>query len=208
MGRLLAAVVRGSIRRPWATVVVSILLALGSGAYAISALDFLTSPLRLLPQRARYVVLLNQYNQDFSELDDIIVAVEASSPSHAKRYADRLVQTLRHDGLQTRITYRIDRSFFERRGLLYLPKDDLTRLRDRLFDYDEFIQSYAARPTLVRLLEGLNQEFANAMALGFLDVGIGDNGAADLRFVDAVVDQIIARLEGATVYLSPWDRAF
>jgi hopanoid biosynthesis associated RND transporter like protein HpnN len=208
VGRLLAVVVRGSIRRPWATIVVSILLALGSGAYTISALDFLTSPLRLLPQRARYVVLLNQYNQDFSELDDIIVAVEAPSPSHAKRYADRLVQTLRHDGLQTRITYRIDRSFFARRGLLYLPKDDLTRLRDRLFDYDEFIQSYAARPTLVRLLEGLNQQFANAMALGFGDLGIGASNEGDLRFLDAVVDQIGARLDGTAQYVSPWDTGF
>jgi uncharacterized protein len=208
LGRLLAAVVRGSIRRPWATIVVSILLALGSGAYTISALDFLTSPLRLLPQRARYVVLLNQYNQDFSELDDIIVAVEAPSPGHAKRYADRLVQALRRAGLQARITYRIDRSFFERRGLLYLPKDDLTRLRDRLFDYDEFIQSYAARPTLVRLLEGLNQQFANAMALGFGDLGIGASNESDLRFLDGVVDQIGARLDGTTEYVSPWDTGF
>src|SRR5262245_25303527 len=208
VGRLLAAVVRASIWRPWATVLLSALLALGAGLYTLSALEFVTSALRLLPQRARYVVLLNQYLKDFSELDDIVVAVEAPGPSHAKRYADRLVRTLRHDGLQTRITYRVDPSFFEQRGLLYLAVDDLARLRDRLFDYDEFIRGYAARPTLVRLLEGLNEQFANAMALGFLDLGIGENGAADLRFVAAVVDQIKARLEGATSYVSPWDRAF
>src|SRR5215472_11433628 len=76
-GRLLAAVVGASIWRPWATVLLSVLLAVGAGLYAFSTLDFLTSPLRLLPQRARYVVLLNQYLQDFSELDDIIVAVQA-----------------------------------------------------------------------------------------------------------------------------------
>ena len=207
-GRVLAAVVRASIRRPWATVLLSILLALGAGAYTFSALDFVTSPLRLLPQRARYVVLLNQYLEDFSELDDIIVAVEAHSSSDAKRYAERLVQTLRHDGLQARITYRIDRSFFERRGLLYLAVDDLARLRDRLFDYDEFIRSYAARPTLVRLLEGLNQQFANAMALGFADLGIGGGDQGDLRFVDAVVDQVAARLAGSAPYVSPWDTGF
>jgi len=208
VGRPLAAVVRASIWRPWVTVLLSALLALGGGLYTLSALDFVTSALRLLPQRARYVVLLNQYLQDFAELDDIIVAVDAPSPSRAKRYADRLVQALRQDGLQTRITYRVDPSFFDRRGLLYLAVDDLIRLRDRLFDYDEFIRSYAARPTLVRLLEGLNEQFANAMALGFLDLGIGESGGADLRFVDAVVDQIMAHLDGTTVYVSPWDRAF
>src|SRR5262249_53182774 len=141
-------------------------------------------------------------------LDDIIVAVEAPSPSDARRYADRLVETLRRNGLQTRITYRVDPSFFDRRGLLYLEVDDLVRLRDRLFDYDDFIRAYAARPTLVRLLEGLNEQFANAMALGFLDVGIGESGGADLRFVDAVVDQIAAHLQANASYASPWDRAF
>ena len=208
VGRLLAAVVRASIWRPWVTVLLSALLALGAGLYTLSALDFVTSAVRLLPQRARYVVLLNQYLQDFAELDDIIVAVDAPSPSRAKRYADRLVHALRQDGLQTRITYRVDPSFFDRRGLLYLAVDDLIRLRDRLFDYDEFIRRYAARPTLVRLLEGLNEQFANAMALGFLDLGIGESGGADLRFVDVVVDQIMAHLDGTTVYVSPWDRAF
>jgi uncharacterized protein len=208
VGCLLAAIVRASVWRPWATVLISTLLALGAGLYTLRTLDFLTSALRLLPQRARYVVLLNQYLEDFAELDDIIVAVEAPDPSHAKRYADRLVQTLRHDGLKSRITYRIDPGFFERRGLLYLGVDDLARLRDRLFDYEEFIRRYAARPTVVRLLEGLNQQFANAMALGFLDLGIEGSGEADLRFLDAVVDQIMARLDGSAPYVSPWDTGF
>ena len=136
------------------TVAVSILLAVGAGAYTLWALDFLTSPLRLLPQRARYVVLLNQYMQDFEELDDIIVAVEAPNPSRATRYADRLVDILRQGGLTSRITYRIDPSFFAGRGLLYLPSDDLVRLRDRLFDSEELITSYAARPTLAELFQG------------------------------------------------------
>jgi hopanoid biosynthesis associated RND transporter like protein HpnN len=208
VGRLLAAVVRASVWRPWATVLLSLLLALGAGVYTLWTLDFLTSPLRLLPQRARYVVLLKQYLEDFAELDDIIVAVEAPDPDHAKRYADRLVRTLRDDGLESRITHRIDRSFFDRRGLLYLSVDDLARLRDRIFDYEEFIRNYAAWPTLARLLEGLNQQFANAMALGFLDLGIGGDAEADLRFLDAVVDQILARLDESAPYVSPWDTGF
>jgi len=208
VGRLLAAVVRASVRRPWTTVLLSVLLALGASLYTLWTLDFITSPLRLLPQRARYVTLLTQYQQDFAELDDIMVVVEASDPDHAKRYADRLVQTLRHDGLTSRITYRIDTSFFDRRGLLYLPVDDLVRLRDRWFDYEEFIRRYAARPTLVQLLEGLNQQFANGLALGFFDLGIGGDGETDLRFLHAVVDQITVRLERRAPYVSPWDAGF
>jgi len=208
MSRLLVALVRASIWRPWSTVVLALLLALGGGLYTIWALDFITSPLRLLPQRARYVTLLSEYLQDFAELDDIIVAVEAPDPGQARRYADRLVATLRQDGLDSRITYRIDPSFFDGRGLLYLPLDELTRLRERWFDYDDFIRAYAARPTLVQFLEGLNRQFANAMALGFLDLGIAGDGEADIHFLDAVVEQIMTHLEPSAAYVSPWDKGF
>src|SRR5262249_59078651 len=68
VGRLLAAVVRASIWRPWATVLLSGLLALMAGLYTFRSLDFITSSLRLLPQRARYVMLLSEYLNDFSDM--------------------------------------------------------------------------------------------------------------------------------------------
>jgi len=46
------------------------------------------------------------------------------------------------------------------------------------------------------------------MALGFLDLGIGGTGQADLRFLDAVVDQIATHLDGNPSYISPWDAGF
>src|SRR5262249_56484770 len=128
-------VVRASIWRPWATVLLSGLLALMAGLYTFRSLDFITSSLRLLPQHARYVMLLGEYLNDFSEMDDIIVAIEASSPNHAKRYADRLVGALRHDGLRSRITYRIDPRFFQPRGLLHPPPPPPLRLPHPLFPY-------------------------------------------------------------------------
>ena len=114
-----------------------------------------------------------------------MVAVEAPSPERAKAYAARLVRALQTGEPRAPvITYRIDPAYFEQRGLLYLSVDELTRLRDRLFDYQEFIESYAAHPTLTRLLEALNQQIANAMALGFLDLGLGGGSAEDLQFLE------------------------
>ncbi|PWU20973.1 MAG: hypothetical protein C5B48_11825 [Candidatus Rokuibacteriota bacterium] len=208
VGRLLAAIVRASVWRPRVTVLLSVVLVIVAGLYTLRALDFVTSPLQLLPQGARYVELMKQYVADFSELDDMIVAVDGHDPEQVKRYADRLVRTLRQDGLTSRITYRIDPAFFDRRGLLYLDLNDLVRLRDRLFDYEEFIREYAAHPTLARLLEGLNRQFANSIALGFLDLGIGGHGEADLRFLDAVLEQISAWLDESAPYVSPWDTGF
>src|SRR5262249_12067589 len=91
---------------------------------------------------------------------------------------------------------------------LFLSIDDLIGLRDQLFDSEEFMTTYAARPTLVTLLEALNQQFASALALGFFDLGLGEHRDVDLRFVDAVVDQISARLDAHASYVAPWDAGF
>ena len=209
IGRALAAIARACGRRPLLTVVVSVALGAAAVLYTLHALTFVTSNLRLLPQHERYVVLLKEYQRDFGELNDIVVVVESPTPDLSKAYAARLIQDLERRGLApSRITYRVDPAYFDGRGLLYLSVDELIKLRDRLFDYQEFIEAYAAHPTLPRLLEGLNQQIANAMALGFFDLGLGGSGSTDLRFLEAVIDQISARLDGKTTYTSPWNTAF
>ena len=210
VGRAVAALALASTRRPLVTVVISLLLAVAGTLYTLHALTFVTSNLRLLPQKASYVVRLQDYQRDFGELNDIVVVIEAPSPDRSKAYAARLVTELEQQGLaRSRITYRVDPAYFEGRGLLYLSRDDLIKLRDRLFDYQEFIESYAARPTLPQLLAGLNQQIANSMALGFFDVGLrSSGGATDLRFLESVIDEISARLDGEATYKSPWSAAF
>ena len=209
IGRALAVIAQACGRRPLLTVVVSVALGAAGVFYTVHALSFVTSNLRLLPQDERYVVLLKEYQRDFGELNDIVVVVESPAPDLSKVYAARLIQELEHRGLApSRITYRVDPAYFDGRGLLYLSVDELIKLRDRLFDYQEFIEAYAAHPTLPRLLEGLNQQIANAMALGFFDLGLAGSGSTDLRFLEAVLDQIAARLDGKSTYTSPWATAF
>jgi len=209
IGRALAAVTQACSRRPLVTVLVSLALAAVAVGYTVRTITFVTSSLRLLPQNERYVVLLKEYQRDFGELNDIVVVVEAPNPDVSKAYAARLVQALGPAGVSaSRVTYRVDRSYFDQRGLLFLPVEDLTQLRDRLFDYQEFIESYAAHPTLPQLLDGLNQQIANATALGFFDVGLRTGGQTDLRFLESTIDQISARLDGKSTYTSPWQSAF
>ena len=209
IGRALAALTHACSQRPLVTLLVSLALAAAAIGYTARTITFVTSSLRLLPQHERYVVLLKEYQRDFGELNDIVVVVEAPNPDVSKAYAAKLVEILGQAGVSaSRITYHIDRSYFDHRGLLYLPVDELTQLRDRLFDYQEFIESYAAHPTLPRLLEGLNQQIANATALGFFDVGVRTGGQTDLRFLESTIEQISARLDGASTYTSPWAAAF
>jgi hopanoid biosynthesis associated RND transporter like protein HpnN len=208
VGRATAAVVRRSTRRPLLTVVVALALAGAGLAYTFHALGFVTSSLRLLPQQARYVVLLRDYLKDFGELNDIVVAVEATSPEEAREFAARLAGQLRQDGLGARVTYHVDPTYFDRRALLYLSVADLTTLRDRLYDYEEFLEGYAGRPTLDRLLEAVNRQIAGAMVLGFFDLGLGGKEAGDLRFLQQLLRQMEDRLDGSSRFVSPWAAAF
>jgi uncharacterized protein len=208
VGRGTAAVVRLSTRRPVLTVIVALALGGAALAYTLHGIGFVTSSLRLLPQQARYVVLLREYLKDFGELNDILIAVEATSPEEARGYAARLADQLRQDGLGARVTYHVDPAYFDGRALLYISLADLTTLRERLYDHEEFLESYASRPGLDQLLEAVNRQIAGAMVLGFFDLGLGGKGATDLSFLQELLRQMEDRLDGSTRFASPWAAAF
>jgi hypothetical protein len=209
-GRLLRRLVRVACRRPWLTLALALLLAAGSLAYALTTLSFATSTRALLPANAPYVLRYVEFDREFGELDDLAIVVEAPSLPEARLYAQRLVRELKARRVPlARIAYRIDPKQFEGRALLYLSVDRLKEIRERIFDYQEFMEAFAGRPTLDQLVEGIANEIARAFVGGFLDLGLEDNkGALDLRFVRDVVDQISTRLDRPTPYRSPWGGLF
>ncbi|HKZ08114.1 MAG TPA: MMPL family transporter [Methylomirabilota bacterium] len=208
VGGGVAWAVRVSIRRPMVTLALSLALAAVALAYTVHAIGFVTSSLRLLPQRAPYVVTLREYLKDFGELNDILVAVEAPTPDEGRQYVARLASTLGQTDLAGRVSYRIDPTYFRQRGLLYLSMSELVALRDRLYDYQDFLESYAARPSLDELLNATNRQIAAAMVGGFFDLGLEQREAGDLRFLEALLTQMGARLNGSSAYVSPWASAF
>jgi uncharacterized protein len=207
IGRAMAVVTRLCARWPRTTVAVATVIAVCGLLYAWRDLGFVTSPYRLLPQDARYVILLQQHLREFGELNDIVVAVASAEPETMKAFTVRLADELARAGVGGRMTYRVETASLEHNALLYLSRAELTALRDRLFDYEDFLRTYAAHPTVVRLLENVNEQIANSMALGWLDLGLGPGRHADLRFVDAILDQLSARLDGKVTYVSPWSVA-
>ena len=206
VGHYIALLTRVCSRRPRITIALAILLGFCGLAYTWYGLGFVTSPYRLLPQDAPYVVRLQKHLRDFGELNDIIVVVACPEPETAKAYSIRLASELAAAGLR-RVSYRLETGSLQRNALLYLARPDLIALRDRLFDYEDVLKTYAAHPTLVRLLESLNEQMANAMAVGFLDLGLEPARSGDFRFLDAILDQAVARLDGKAGYVSPWSLA-
>ncbi|HEX9821741.1 MAG TPA: MMPL family transporter [Methylomirabilota bacterium] len=209
-GRLLRRLVRASCRRPLLTILVAVALAAAAVLYALHALTFATSTRALLPRNEPYIERYVQYEREFGELDDLAIVVEAPSLPEATVYAGRLVRELKAARVPlTRMAYRIDPKQFEGRALLYLSLERLTEIRERIFDYQEFMEAFAARPTLDQLVDGVATQIANAFLGGFLDLGLSEGkGSLDLRFVRDLVGQISTRLDRPAPYHSPWGSLF
>ncbi len=210
IGRPLRWLVRLSCARPTVTVAVALALGVVSVVFTLTTLTFQTSTLKLLPQGQPYAERYRQYEREFGDLDDLAIVVQAPSLSEATLYAQRLVRELRaaHVPL-ARIAYRIDPKQFEGRALLYLSKEKLASIRERIFDYQELMETFAGRPTLDQLIDGVATQVASAFVTSFIDLGLSDTKPSlDVRFVEDLVAQIATRLDRPAPYRSPWGTLF
>ncbi len=209
-GQFLRRLAHVSAARPWLTLAGAFVLAALSVVYALTTLTFKTSPRDLLPQDRPYIVRWVEYGQEFGDLDDIAIVVEAPSLTEAKEYATRLVPELRARQVPLkRIAYRIDPKQFEGRALLYLSPERLSEIRDKIYDNQELMEAFASRPTLDTLVQGISTQVASGFASGFLDLGLSDSeGAVDLRFIQDLVEQISQRLDRPSPYRSPFGSLF
>ncbi len=209
-GRLLRRLVQVACAVPVLTVGMGILAGALGVWYALTTLTFATSNRSLLPRNQPYIERYGEYEREFGELDDLVIVVEARSLPEAKIYANRFVRELRAQHVPlNRVAYRIDPKQFEGRMLLYLSPEKLSEIRDRIFDYQTFMEAFAARPTLDQLVDGLANEIAGAFVTGFFDLGLEQaKGTNDLRFIEDLVAQIGGRLERQAPYHSPWGALF
>jgi len=209
-GSVLCRLVRVACARPALTLVLGLALAVASVWYAFVTLTFATSVADLLPQGQAYMQRFNEYQRSFGEIDDLIIVVAAPSLPDAKVYADRLAQELRLRKVPLqRLTYRIDPRQFERQSLLYLSTQKLEDIRARIFDYEDFLESFASRPTLDQFVDGLATQVARAFVGGFFDLGLDDSkDGSDLRFIEDLVTQVSARIDQGRPYISPWGALF
>ena len=209
-GEALRALVRLACTRPLLTVVLSVIVAAASATYSLRTLTFLTSARDLLPPGQTYVQRYEEYLREFGDLDDVTVVIEASRLPEAKAFASQLAQELRRSPERfKRVSYRIDPKQFEGRALLYLSTEKLGEIRDKVFDYQEFMESFAARPTLDQFIEGVSTQVASAFVSSFFDVGLSDGeNHFDLRFIKELLGQISNRLDRPVPYRSPWGSLF
>jgi uncharacterized protein len=210
VGRALRRVVAVCGRHPIAVVLIAICLAAVSVVVTITRLRFETSELHLLPAGEAYVTRYREYSKAFGELDELVIAVRGRDVQQSRAFAARLVDTLRAGPIAfNHLAYRVALGDVDGRGLLYLPRRALEQLRDQVYDHQELLESFAAAPGLVTLLDGVSRQFALAFATHFLDLGLEDGGTAgDVRVLRTFVTQLRATIDHPTPYQSPWAGMF
>src|SRR5262249_60714861 len=122
-------------------------------------------PLLRPPAGRPCVERFREYSRQFGELDETTIVVRGQDPAESKAYAARLVAALQAGPTRfNRLVYRYSPESFDGRMLLYLSAEALSGIRDQIFDRQAFIESFAAAPGLVSLVDAVTREIATAFA--------------------------------------------
>ncbi len=176
--RLVSCIARWCIERPAATIVLFVLVALGSAAFAASALKVDTNPALMirtdLPFRQSYRELVAQFP---AVENGFVVIVDADSSSKGRAAATRIAAQLRaRPDLFSHIFAPGTGPYFDRYGVLYLDEPAIAQIAEGVKQVAPMVDTMALQPDLAGLVDLFQQmspvvEIGQAPAelAGFLD---------------------------------------
>jgi uncharacterized protein len=195
-------------------------VALASVVLTATRLEMLTDQLEMISANHPLIALSNRLDpfrpggeHPFS------VAIQASTPEEAVSFMARLASRVKADDVHFRdIVYRVDPEAFKSWQLLYLNKQELLNLRNKMDEHYRLLQGLANDPDVPNLLKLINQEMASRMVgelfTGFLDdskhVGEAEVKKApfDLSFLIVTLEGMLSDLQGSPSFKSPWSSFF
>jgi uncharacterized protein len=157
---LTAAVIRAvdlCTRHAWPTLLLAVVLAIGSGYYTARHFAINTDVSQLitpdLPWRQREI----DYSRAFPQRDGTILAViDARTPELAEAAAGRLADRLSQDkALFTSVRQPGGGAFFQQNGLLFQSTEDVGKTTGQLTEASPLLGRLAADPSLRGVIEGL-----------------------------------------------------
>ena len=174
-GRVAAALVGASVRRPVLTLALSVLLFLASGWAVATRFALDTDVAQLFPPDLPWRKAERAISEAFPQFDDLIaVVVDGATPDVAERAAARLADALSAMPDRVRRVTRPDADpFFRRSALLFLAEPELREVTERIIAAQALLGTLAADPSLrgvARALtlaaEGVARAEADAAVLG------------------------------------------
>lgn len=143
-------------RFPRTVLGVAFLLSAVSVFYTISSMEFLTGRDDLMPRNASFQVDYRAYRAEFGDQEEIVAVVESDDAVLSSRAADYLYQNLSRESKSFRqLFYPGGLPYFRNNGLLFMPLDELQKLRSTLTMAAPVLKDLAASPSVQTLFTSL-----------------------------------------------------
>jgi len=176
--RLLTRLARAVIHHKrwffWPQVVLFVLCIL----YTVFFLKFDTTRSGLVGANKKYHQLFQQFKKEFPTQDDLVVVVESDDAEKNRQFVERLGAKIEgakvrvpvrpgaeetvETNLFARVFYKGDLKMLGSKALMFVDEKDLEALKQRLQDYQPFIQPFTRTTNLVSLFDMVNTQFRTA----------------------------------------------
>lgn len=169
--------------------------------YALTHISIDTDPNEMLDPELHYRQLEADMQKAFPQFADVIVAVvEGDNADRANEASKKLIARLGHEKKTLEWVYDPEQTdFFSKNGLLYLDKNELLQLSDRLTEAAPFLGTLAHDPSLSGLFTLISRA---------LDENLSPDYRGRLKkMLDSISGIIDAQLAGRQITLS-WRNQF
>jgi len=153
--------------RPRLILALALLFSALSVIYTKKNMEFLTGRDELMPKNAPFQMDYQVYRREFGDQEEIVAVIESDDAEKSTRAADALYQRLnRETGLFRDVFYPGGLPFFRKNGLLFMPLEDLKRLRHTLTMAAPVLKSLAASPSVQTLFTSLTGQIDDYLSSG------------------------------------------
>jgi hopanoid biosynthesis associated RND transporter like protein HpnN len=204
LSRTLAWFVAGVVRRP-KTVLAACLASLAVSVHlAATRLEYHTQRNDLLSAEKECQKRWQKYLDAFGDDDDMVVVVEGRDPERMKAALDDVAERVKErPDLFDRVFHKVDLRAIHDRAILFLPKDQLNDIRDRVDRMGPLLGTFSKLSWSMLSLETLLAQGERAL----IAKSEGRDTAEDrdlLLQLPAVIQSATATLRDPQEYRNPW----
>ena len=219
LSRLLQIWVSWVLTRPRSILAVAGALAFASIVFTAAKLEMVTDQLELIAIDHPLIRLSNMLDPfRMGGTSSLTVVIQAPTPRQAVCFIKELSSRIKEDrGHFEDVIVRIDPDSFKSWQLLYLEKQDLLGLQEKVDQHHQLVQGFSQTPELLGFLKLVNKEMSSRMVgelfTGFLDdkeldEKTNNKTPFDLSFLIATLEGMQSYLHGAPSFRSPWSSFF
>jgi len=206
------------LTRPRSILVVAGAVAFASIIFTAAKLEMVTDQLELISLDHPLIRLSNMLDPfRMGGTSSFTVVIQAPVPHKAVSFIKQLSSRIKEDkGHFQDVIFRIDPDSFRPWQLLYLEKQDLLDLQEKVDQHYQLVQGFSETPELLGFLKLVNHEMSSRMVgelyTGFLDKKETDDktnkAPFDLSFLIATLEGMQSYLHDAPSFRSPWSSLF